>query len=156
MNFPSKCLNLHCQHTRRQSPKQAHPIPPVEYWMRLMHPSSLAAGTAGQSTRCGMNDAETDPCFCKCCSLRLRNRMSQGFWQRLGKQSFTRSPPPLPFPSLGARAGSSHKSKGQVEGTLILAAAPADTRTSGYLFWIYCLHVTFMSRDSCVCWDFHW
>lgn len=88
--------------------------------------------------------------------LGLRNRMSQGFWQRLGKQSFTRSPPPLPFPSLGARAGSSHKSKGQVEGTLILAAAPADTRTSGYLFWIYCLHVTFMSRDSCVCWDFHW
>lgn len=69
MNFPSKCLNLHRQHTRRQSPKQAHPIPPVEYWMRLMHPSSLAAGTAGQSTRCGMNDAETDPCFCKCCSL---------------------------------------------------------------------------------------
>lgn len=37
--------------------------------------------------------------------LRLRNRMSQGFWQRLGKQSFTRSPPPLPFPSLPGSSG---------------------------------------------------
>lgn len=62
--------------------------------------------------------------------LRLRNRMSQGFWQRLGKHSFPSSLAlSLPSWELGLAAVTS----GQVEGTLILAAAPADVRTNGYL-----------------------
>lgn len=62
--------------------------------------------------------------------LRLRNRMSQGFWQRLGKHSFPSSLAlSLPSWELGLAAVTS----GQVEGTFILAAAPADVRTNGYL-----------------------
>lgn len=33
-------------------------------------------------------------------------------------------------------------------------ASPADIQTRGYLIWICCPHVTFMSQDKCVCLSF--
>lgn len=150
--------NLHHQHVQWYSSNQVNSV----CWIldEAEAAWSPAAGTAGQNARCGMSDADADPCSCKCCSLWVwaRSVARRTEWVKFSGYSRddhlpvspSLSPSAFPFSSV-AQADSSCYPKRSSGQNLNFASSPCRySDQKFFLIWLYCLHVTFMSRDRCL------